>query len=360
LSGNHNVLFNPQSKPLLGLDISTSSVKLIELSKNGNGYKVESYAAEPVPPNAITDKVVMDVDAAGDAVRRAVKRSGSRLKQAAVAIGGAAVITKTIPLPAALTDAELGEQIEMQADQYIPFPLDEVSYDYEIVGPSAQDTDMVDVLLVATRKENVEQRQILLEVAGLTAKVVDVEAYALETACQLLVHQMPDDGLDKTIAVVDFGSTTTTFSVLYDCKVVYTRDQAFGGKQLTEEIMRHYGLSYEEAGLAKKEGGLPANYAQDILDPFIDDMAQQVNRSLQFFLSSTSEYGSSLDQIIVCGGCAAIPGVAERITEKLGVNTIIGEPFGAMQVCSRAKSQLIQSDASALMIACGLALRSFD
>ncbi|HWP94271.1 MAG TPA: pilus assembly protein PilM [Gammaproteobacteria bacterium] len=353
------MLFTKKSRPLLGVDISTSSVKLIEIGRSGSTYKVECYAAEAMPPNAVTDKVITDVEACGEAIRKAVKRAGTRVKHAAVAIGGASVITKTISMPATLSDKELGEQIELQADQYIPFPLEEVAFDYEIVGPSPNDPDMVDVLLAATRRENVEQRQAVLEAAGLIAKVVDIEAYALENACRLLTYQMPDEGLDKTIAIVDFGSTTTTFSVLHDRKIIYTRDQAFGGKQLTEEIMRHYGLSYEEAGKAKREGGLPSNYKTEILDPFVEDMAQQVNRSIQFFLSAQSDY-SQLDQIIVCGGCATIPGAAAHIQERLGTPTVVGDPFGQMQISSKAKSQLVESDSPALMIACGLALRSFD
>ena len=157
-----------------------------------------------------------------------------------------------------------------------------------MLGPSEKDPDTNDVLLVATRTENVEQRQAAVKAAGLTAKIVDVEAFALENACKLMTHQMPDGGIDRTIAVVDFGASSTTFSVLRNLKVVYTRDFAFGGQQLTEEIMRTYGLSMEEAGRAKKEGGLPGNYQSEVLDPFIDDMTQQVSRSLQFYLASGS------------------------------------------------------------------------
>ena len=353
------MLFQPKSKPMLGLDISTSSVKVIELSQTKAGYRVDHYAAEPTPPDAIADKNIVDVDATGDALRKAVKRSGSRTKEAAVAIGGASVITKMVALPAVLSDRELEDQIEGQAEQYIPFPLEEVSYDFEVQGPSETDPDMVDVLIAATRTENVEHRQAVVEAAGLTAKVVDIESYALENACGLLTHQMPDQGLDKTIAVVDFGATTTTFNILNDRKVAYTRDQAFGGRQLTEEVMRTYGLSYEEAGKAKKEGGLPGNYEADVLEPFIDDMAQQINRSLQFYQSSAGDHGQ-LDQIIVCGGCAAIPGVDQKIQERLDVATVIGNPFGEMKLSSRARAQNVEKDAPALMIGCGLALRSFD
>ncbi|HEV2321131.1 MAG TPA: pilus assembly protein PilM [Gammaproteobacteria bacterium] len=352
------MLFKPSSPPLLGIDISTSSVKLIELAKTGNSYRVESFAAEPMPSNAITDKVIMDVDAAGDALRKAVKRASPGTKSAAVAISGQ-VMTKTIQMPAKLSDKDLGEQIELQADQYISQPIEEVAFDYEIVGPSQSDPELVDVLLVAARRESVDKLSSVLELAGLTAKVVDVEAFALENACKLLTYQMVDEGLDRTIALVDFGAATTNFSVLHDRKIIYTYSSDFGGKQLTEEIMRHYGLTYEEAGKAKKEGGLPGNYKVEILDPFADDMAQTVNRSLQFFLSSTSEY-THLDQIIVCGGCAGVPGAAERISEKMGTPAVIGNPFGQMKMSSRAKTQINPSDSPSLLVACGLALRSFD
>ena len=316
-------------------------------------------AAEAMPPGAMNEKSIVDVHLAGDAIARAVKRSATRARDGAVAVGGGSVITKVITMPAGLSDRELGEQIELQADQYIPFPLEEVSYDYEVLGPSRSDETLVDVLLAATRSENVDRRHAALDAAGITAKVIDIEAYALENACRLLTWQMPDLGVERTIAIVDFGATTTTFSVLHDLRVIYTRDQAFGGKQLTEEIMRNYGLSHEEAGRAKKHGGLPENYADEVLRPFMDDMVQQVNRSLQFFLSSTSDY-ETLDQVIVCGGCAAIPGIDSLITERTGIPAVVGNPFGEMVLSPQAKTQLAESDAGALMIACGLALRSFD
>jgi type IV pilus assembly protein PilM len=218
---------------------------------------------------------------------------------------------------------------------------------------------MNDILLVATRNENVEQRMAAVAAAGLNCKLVDVEAFALENACRLLTHHMPDGGLGRTVAVVDFGASTTTFSVLYDLKVVYTRDFAFGGQQLTEEIMRTYGLSMEEAGRAKKEGGLPSNYQPEVLDPFIDDMTQQVSRSLQFYLASGSGREQP-EQILVCGGCANIPGVADVIASRVGIPAERGDPLGQMKVSGKAKSQGVRKDATALLTACGLALRSFD
>jgi type IV pilus assembly protein PilM len=353
------VLFGKSSRRLLGLDITTSSVKLIELSQSGGQFRVESYAAEPTPHNAINEKAIVDAEAVGEAIRRAVKRSGASAKEAAIAISGDAAITKVIQMPRTLNDSELEGQVELQADQYIPFPMEEVSYDFQVIGPSEKDPEMLDVLLVATRTENVEQRQAAVQAAGLMTRIVDVEAFALENACKLMTHQMPDGGIDRTIAVVDFGASSTTFSVLRNLKVIYTRDFAFGGQQLTEEIMRTYGLSMEEAGRAKKEGGLPSNYQPEVLDPFIDDMTQQVSRSLQFYLASGSGREQP-DQILICGGCANIPGVAEVISSRVGITAERGDPLGQMKMSSKAKAQAVKKDATALLTACGLALRSFD
>jgi type IV pilus assembly protein PilM len=334
-------------------------VKLIELQRSGRDFLVESYAAEPTPPSSINEKAIVDAEAVGEAIRRAVKRSGSKSKDVAIAISGDAAITKVIQMPKSLSEADMEGQVELQADQYIPFPMEEVSFDFEIIGESQRDPDMLDVLLVATRTENVDQRNAAVEAAGLKARVVDVEAFAVENACQLLTHQMTDGGADRYVAIVDFGASTTTFSVLHDLKVIYTRDFAFGGQQLTEEIMRTYGLSMEDAGRAKKEGGLPSNYQPEVLDAFMDDMSQQVSRSLQFFLASGSGREQP-DQILICGGCANIPGVADVIGSHVGIATEVGDPLGQMKISSRAKSQGVQRDATALLTACGLALRSFD
>ena len=352
-------MFGSRKQALIGLDITTSSIKLIELAESGGRYRVECYSAEPTPPNSITEKSIVDADAVGDAIRRAVKRAATRASEVAIAISGDAAITKVIQMPGGLSDNELESRVEIQADQYIPFPMDEVSFDFQVMGESQNDPELLDILLVATRTENVDQRRAAVEAAGLIPRVVDIEAFALENACALMTHQMPEGGMDRLVAVVDFGASISTFSVLENLRVVYTRDFGFGGQQLTEEIMRIYGLSLEDAGRAKKEGGLPSNYQPEVLDPFVDDMTQQVSRSLQFFLASGSGREQP-DQILVCGGCANIPGVAELIASKVGIPTEVGNPLGQMKVSSRAKSQGVDRDATALLTSCGLALRSFD
>ena len=351
-------LFSRKAPPLLGLDISSTAVKLLELSRSGNRYRVESYAVEPLAPNAVVEKNITDPEAVGETIRRAVKRSGTRAKHAAVAVAGSAVITKVVTMPAGLSDDEMESQIQLEADQYIPYPLEEVNLDFEVIGPSAKNPETVDVLLAASRSENVDVRVAALESAGLVAEIVDVEAYVMENAFQLIADQLPDRGRTKTIAVVDIGATMTTFNVMHDLKSIYTREQVFGGKQLTEEIMRRYGLSYEEAGMAKKHGGLPDNYVPEVLDPFKEAMAQQVSRSLQFFFSST-QY-NSVDHIVLAGGSASITGIRDLMEAKIGTPVTIANPFTNMALSSRIKPQSLSSDAPALMIACGLALRSFD
>jgi type IV pilus assembly protein PilM len=351
-------LLSRKKPPLIGLDISSTAVKLLELSQSNGRYRVESYAVEPLPANSVVEKNIADVEAVGESIHRAVKRSGTRNKMAAVAVAGSSVITKIISMSAALKDDEMESQIELEADQYIPYPLDEVRMDFEILGPSEKNPEMVDVLLAASRSENVETRISALEIGGMTPKVVDVEAYALENSFSLLAEQLPGNGYDQTVAVVDVGATMTTLNVLHDRKIIYTREQVFGGKQLTEEIMRRYGLSYEEAGMAKRQGGLPDNYAAEVLEPFKEAMTQQVSRSLQFFFSS-SQY-NSVDQIILAGGSASIAGIDELIEDKIGTATSIANPFANMSLAPRVKPQTLSNDAPALMIACGLALRSFD
>ncbi|MFP3872948.1 MAG: pilus assembly protein PilM [Thiohalophilus sp.] len=350
-------LIKPKKPPVIGLDISSTAIKLLELSRAGDRLRVESYAVEPLPPNSVIEKNISDVEAVGEAIKRAVKRSGTRNKQAAAAVAGSAVITKIISMPSSLSEDDMEQQIQLEADQYIPYPLEEVNLDFEVMGES-DDPERVDVLLAASRSENVDVRVAAMELAGLRAKIVDVEAYAMETAFQMLAPQLPEQGLDQTVAVVDVGATMTTLNVMHDLKNIYTREQVFGGKQLTEEIQRRYGLSYEEAGMAKRQGGLPDNYVPEVLEPFKDAMAQQVSRSLQFFFSSSTY--NSVDHIVLAGGSAMITGIDEMIADKLGVHTSIANPFTNMTLASRVKAQSLSNDAPALMIACGLAMRSFD
>ena len=352
------LLFKRKKPPILGLDISSTSVKLLELAEDGDTYRVQSMAVEPLPDNAVVDKNIQDVEAVGNTIQKAVKRSGTRARDAAVAVAGSAVITKIITMPANLDDDELESQIEMEADQYIPYPLEEINLDFEVLGPSENTPDTVDVLLAASRSENIELRSAALSLAGLNPKIVDVEAYTVENSCPLIAQQIEDDMEGKIMAIIDIGATMTSLNVVENNHLIYTREQSFGGKQLTEEIMRRYGLAYDEAGRLKKEGGLPDNYIPEVLEPFKETIAQQVSRFLQFFY--TSGQHNSVDYIALAGGCASIPGIDELVESHLDIPTLIANPFSKMTLSSKVNPQALSNDAPALLIACGLAMRSFD
>jgi type IV pilus assembly protein PilM len=347
--------FNKKSVPILGVDISATAIKLLELSRSGSKYRVESYAVEALPPNSVSDKTINDIELVGEAVARAVKKSGTRTKQAAVCVAGSSVITKVISMPSGLSDDEMENQIQVEADQYIPFPLEEVAMDFEVIGESQEGADRVDVLLAASRSEVVDNVVASIELGGLTAKVVDIEAFAIENTIDLMSKDFPAGTSKDAIAVADVGSAITTFSVMENMKIIYSREETFGGAQLTEDIQRRYGLSYEEAGLAKRQGGLPDNYEPEVLEPFKDNMASQIGRALQFFYASSQI--SDVDVLILAGGCSSIPGIAELVESKLGVKTMIANPFANMAVASKIPTKNLTNDAPAMMIACGLALR---
>ena len=353
-----NVGLITKSQPaLVGVDISSTAVKLLQLSRTGDRYRVEHYAVEPLPPNAVVEKNIVEVEAVGDAIRRAIARSGSKAKFAAAAVAGSAVITKVIPMPAELDEDELESQVELEAVNYIPYPIEEVNLDYEVLGPMPGNAEMAQILLAASRSENVETRASALELGGLSARVMDVEAFAIENAFALVADtlRVPRDGI---VALVDIGATMTTLNILRNGRSLYNREQVFGGKQLTDEVMRRYGLTYEEAGLAKRQGGLPESYEVEVLEPFKEATVQQISRLLQFFYAG-SEF-NRVDQIVLAGGCAALPGLPEMVEEQLGVPTVVANPLAQMTLGPRVQAHALAQDAPALMIATGLALRSFD
>ena len=346
-----------KATPVLGLDISSTTVKLLELSYSGDRYRVESYAVSSLPQDAVIEKNVNDVDGVANDIRSVVAQSSTKLKSVAAAVAGSSVITKMIDMPEGLNEDDMETQLTLEADQYIPYPLEEVAIDFEVQGASPERDNQVEVLLAACRRETIDARVEAIEGAEMGARIVDVEAYAMERAFSLIQHQLALDE-DSTVAVVDIGATMTTLSVLNNGQTIYTREQLFGGKQLTDEIMRRYGLPLEEAGLAKKQGGLPDDYEPEVLEPFKDAVVQQVARSLQFFFSS-SQY-NDVDHIILAGGVSSMEGLAELVQEKLGTPSTVANPFADMSISSRVNAVALSSDAPAMMIACGLALRSFD
>lgn len=343
---------------MLGLDISSSSVKLVELSRDKSGQLVlERCAIEPLEQGWITDGNVEKFDEVADAVRRVVKKSGTRTKSVAMALPASAVITKKIILPGGLTDAELEIQVESEANQYIPFSLDEVSLDFCVVGPSASSNGDVEVLIAASRKEKVQDRQGLAEAAGLKPIVVDVESYASRLATARLIENLPNKGVDTLVALFEVGALTTSMQVIRNDDVLYERDQAFGGAQLTQLIVRQYGFSTEEAESKKRSGDLPEDYESSVLKPFVESMAQEIGRALQFFFTSTPY--NKVDYVMLAGGSSALPGLSESVIQQTSFACLLANPFDGMEIGSNVREKKMRREASSYLTSCGLALRRF-
>ncbi|OSZ62852.1 pilus assembly protein PilM [Hydrogenophaga sp. IBVHS2] len=351
-------LFSREPAPMLGIDISTSSVKLVELSRNRSGELVlERCAMEPLERGWIVDGNIEKFDEVADALRRLVRKSGSKTKQVALALPASAVITKKIILPGGLTDKELEAQVESEANQYIPFSLDEVSLDFCVIGPSATSVGDMEVLIAASRKEKVSDRQGLAEAAGLKPVVMDVESYASRLAAGRVIESLPNQGADALVALFELGSLTTSMQVIRNDEVLYERDQAFGGAQLTQLIVRQYGFSADEAEAKKRSGELPEDYRQAVLDPFVDTLAQEVGRALQFFFTSTPF--NKVDHILLAGGSAALAGLTEAVTQQTSFNCMVINPFDTMEMGSSVQARKISREAPAYLTSTGLALRRF-
>ena len=351
-------LFNRQDAPLLGLDISSSSVKLVELSRDKAGKLVlDRCAIEPLERGWITDGNVEKFDEVAEAVRRVVKKSGTRTRHVAMALPASAVIPKKIILPGGMSEAELEIQVESEANQYIPFSLDEVSLDFCVVGPSATSSGDVEVLIAASRKEKVQDRQGLAEAAGLKPVVVDVESYASRLATARLIENLPNKGVDTMVALFEVGALTTSMQVIRNDEVLYERDQAFGGAQLTQLIVRQYGFSPEEAESKKRSGELPDDYESGVLKPFVESMAQEIGRALQFFFTSTPH--NKVDYVMLAGGSSALPGLTESVTQQTSFASMRADPFEGMTIGNNVREKKMRREAASYLTSCGLALRRF-
>ncbi len=352
---------------VLGIDISSSAVKLLELSKNGSDYRVENYEVEPLPIDAVLEKNIVDIDSVVDALKKTIRKSKTKLKHACVAVAGTSVLPKVIQMPADLSEKEMEEEIIDRIDQIFPsYEPEKDSFDFEILGESSESPLEVDVLLAASQTEKVDDRVEVLAQAGLKAKIVDLEVFATENAYLLLSRQLPKKVRNKTVAIIDIGATMTTLNILSNYRSIYKHEQNFGGKELTNEIKLRYGLSYEEAGNAKRNGSVPDGYKIDILEPFKQALVQQISRALQLF--SLSSASRDITSIILAGGCASIEEIDQTVEKALNIKTYIANPF-SMSVSNKKDSKTrlkasmaerLSNDAPTLVIACGLALRSFD
>ena len=343
---------------MLGLDISSSSLKLVELGQNKAGALVlDRCAIEPLERGWITDGNIEKFDEVADAVRRLVKKSGTKTKNVAMALPPSAVITKKITLPGSMSDPELELQVEIEANQYIPFPLDEVSLDFCVIGPSANAAGDSEVLIAASRKEKVQDIQGLAEAAGLKPVIVDIESYASRLATSRLIENLPNKGAGSIVALFEVGALTTSMQVIRNDEVLYDRDQAFGGAQLTQLIVRQYGFSLEEAESNKRGGELPDDYESVVLAPFVESMVHEIGRALQFFFTSTPH--NKVDCVMLAGGSAALPGLTAAVTKHTTFACSLVNPFEGMEIGEGVRLNKMTREAPSYLTACGLALRRF-
>jgi len=350
-------LFGSKSPAVMGLDIGSSSIRLLQLSRYGSSYRIDHFAIEPLPQGVIVEKSVQDIEAISDAIQSAVRNSGSNSKYCAVAVSGSAVFTKAISLPSNLAEADIESQVQIEANQYIPYPLDEISLDFEVLGPSPRNADMVDILLAASKNENVEARQDALDSLGLKTKVVDVESFAIANAFELIRER---DGIrsTETVGIFDIGHDLSTLLILRDGRVIYTRDHPFGGNQLIEEIIRRYDMTQEQATFFMRGEPGPENFEDEVLEPFMLNVVHQISRALQFY-SSSAEF-SNIRTIYLAGSMASIKGLADVVEQELGVKTGIADPVNGMELAPSVAVAALTRNAPNLMVAMGLALRGFD
>ncbi|MGL5358168.1 MAG: pilus assembly protein PilM [Shewanella sp.] len=352
-----STLWKRQAPQMVGIDIGSHEVKAILLSKTADGYKIISHAAVPVKKGAVSDHDIRDADAVVDCLRQIKRALPKSVKYAAVAVSGSAVMTKVIYMDASLSEEEMEAQIEIEADNLIPYSLDEVSIDFETLSVNSTDPSKVDVLLSACRTDNIDARVDALDEIDFETKVVDVEGYALGRSVELVLAQLPDGARNKSIAMVDIGANMTTFCVVESGETIFIREQAFGGELFTQSILSYYGMSYEQAEKAKIEGDLPRNYMFEVLSPFQTQLLQQVKRTLQIY--STSSGKDKVDYLVLCGGTSKLEGMANLLTNELGVHTIIADPFQGCLHADESVKHILQPSISKYMVACGLALRSY-
>ncbi len=340
---------------MLAIDISSTAVKLLELRQQGSDYRVESYAVAPLLAGSTVESDIKDIEAVGEAVKLVVARAHTTCRDAIVSVPNSLVISKVIPMDV-MSESDMEAQVQLEASRFIPYPMEEVSLDFQVLSTNTE-KNKSNVLVAASRLMNVNARVDALRIGGLKTTIVDVETYAVERACSLIKDSLPNSGKDKTVVVIDIGSVMTNITVLHDMETIYTREEVFGGRQLTETIQRRYNLTFEEANLAKKQGNLAEDYEPEVLDPFREALIPLIRRSLQFFFSA-SKY-TEVDHIILAGGSALIPELTELVTERLGMSCTVANPLVNMMISSNVDSSLLNADASALMVCCGLALRSF-
>jgi type IV pilus assembly protein PilM len=343
-----------RAKSLVGLDIGSSAVKAVELKASGKGYKVTAFGAEPVPPDSIVDGAIIDGAAVADAIRRLFESRGIKTREVAASLSGNAVIVKKITLPI-MTEAELAESIYWEAEQYIPFDIQDVNLDYQIVDPGDAAAGTMDVLLVAAKKEKIADYTGVIAQAGRSAVVVDVDAFALQNAYEVNYGIQPG----QIVVLLNAGASATNINILTGDQSVFTRDISIGGNAYTEALQRELSLPFEQADELKRGvavDGVTFEDARPVLRAVSENVMLEIQKTFDFFKATASS--DRIDRIMVSGGASRAEGFTEMLTERFEAPVEPFDPFRRVAFDSkRAQGAAADAVAPTAAVAVGLALR---
>lgn len=338
---------------MVGVDFGSQTIKAVVISGKAGRFQIDACIEVQTPKGSLIDYQMQDVEKISQSVKQLVKLLPSRQRFVATSVSGSNVISKVTQIDNKLSTSELESHIEMEAEQLIPFPLDEISLDFEVLGPNLNDPTRNDVLVSAARTESITSRVTTLQDSGLQVKVVDVSLHALARSMVALVPELTTSRTDAVCALVDIGAVSLTFGVMVNGEVVYSRLQSFGGDNFTQSVASFYNLPIDEAERTKVQGRLPADADMDVLAPYITLLVQQVRRNIQLFCSSSGY--REVDLLLLSGGGSLIPGLAEQLAMELQVEVKHPDPFS---ISPKHRSEFVKHGAK-YMTALGLALRSF-
>ncbi|MFM5464754.1 type IV pilus assembly protein PilM [Aeromonas simiae] len=336
--------------PLVGVDFGSHTIKAVSLTGREGKFFIDALANVATPKGVFVDYQLQDIERVVHALK-ALKRSLPSSDYASVSVTGSHVITKVLSLDASLSEADLHEQVMLEAEQLIPFPLDEISLDYESLGPNPSDPERQDVLLSAARTESISGRVSALAEAGWTAKVMDVGVHALGRGVLACCPELADS--THATGIVDIGSGSLTFAVLVRGEVIHSRWQNFGGDQLTQAVASFYTMSQEEAELAKCSHSLPHTFAEEVVPGYVVSLIQQVKRNIQLFCSASNF--RELSGLVLTGGGSVLSGLPMQLADELNLEVIHPDPIALF----RHPKLAIDEHGARYMTALGLALRSF-
>lgn len=348
-------MFFTRSKGVVGLDIGSSTIKMVELKEKKEGqYQLVRLGVEPLSPEAIVDGSIMDSSLVVDAIQKLTQQTGVKAQSFATSVSGHSVIIKKIQLPN-MAPEELAESIQWEAEQHIPFDINDVRLDYVILSGDEPGRDDMDVLLVAVKREKVNDYVSVISQSGKNPVVVDVDAFSLQNAYELNYDLDPL----KNVALINMGAGVTNINIIARGQSVFWRDISFGGNQFTEGLQREFNLSFDQAELLKRgqaTGPYGPAEARKVLDAVSVEMANEIQKTFDFFGATSSE--GPVDELILSGGCALTPNLQEVLRERFGVPTEMLNPFRRVQAKeSDFNREWLNTIAPMLAISVGLAIR---